>query len=146
MVVSGCYRWGAIFYGVDERTLPTVPAYAIGCELGDALLNEYIREEQRYPEEIGIVLWADNTQRTHGQCIGEVFYLLGVRPVYTGSRVSDLEVIPLEELGRPRIDVTSRISGLFRDMMPSGVMWIAKAVQMINALDEDHSVNYVKNI
>lgn len=135
---------GRNFYGVDERTLPTVPAYAIGCELGDALLNEYIREEQRYPEEIGIVLWADNTQRTHGQCIGEVFYLLGVRPVYTGSRVSDLEVIPLEELGRPRIDVTSRISGLFRDMMPSGVMWIAKAVQMINALDEDHSVNYVK--
>ena len=58
--------------------------------------------------------------------------------------MSDLEVIPLEELGRPRIDVTSRISGLFRDMMPSGVMWIAKAVQMINALDEDHSVNYVK--
>ena len=49
-----CYRWGAIFYGVDERTLPTVPAYAIGCELGDALLNEYIREEQRYPEEFGL--------------------------------------------------------------------------------------------
>ena len=135
---------GHNFYGIDERTLPTVPAYAIGCELGDALLNEYIREEQRYPEEIGIVLWADNTQRTHGQCIGEVFYLLGVRPVYTGSRVSGLEVIPLEELGRPRIDVTSRISGLFRDMMPSGVMWIAKAVRMVGSLAEDHSVNYVK--
>ncbi len=135
---------GRNFYGVDERTLPTMPAYAIGCELGDALLQEYIREEQRYPEEIGIVLWADNASRTHGQCVGEILYLLGVKPLYVGNRVSDLEVIPLDILGRPRIDVTCRISGLFRDMMPSSVSWIAKAVRLVTSLDESYTVNYVK--
>ena len=83
--------------------------------------------------------------RSHGQCIAEYLYLMGVRPVWRDNmqRVCDLEVIPLEELKRPRIDVTGRISGLFRDTMPTAIQWMDKAVKMVCSLAEDYDDNYV---
>ena len=136
---------GRNFYGVDPRTLPTAAAWEIGKSLGDQVISRFIEEEGHYPENIGIVLWAGANMRSHGQCLAEFLYLLGVKPVWQpGSlRVTGLEVIPLIELKRPRIDVTARISGLFRDSMPDAAEMLDKAVLKVAALAEDPEQNYV---
>lgn len=137
---------GRNFYSIDPRMLPTPAAWEIGKTMGDDVIARYIEEEGRYPENVGIVLWATSNMRSHGQCIAQFLYLMGVKPVWQkGSmRVVDLEVIPLTELKRPRIDVTGRISGLFRDSMPMASAWLDKAVELVVHLEEGQEVNYVK--
>lgn len=137
---------GRNFYGIDPRTLPTPVAWEIGKTMGDEMITRYIAEEGRYPENVGIVLWATSNMRSHGQCVAQFLYLMGVRPVWQkGSlRVVGLEVIPLAELKRPRIDATGRISGLFRDSMPMAAAWLDKAVELVAQLDEDPQLNYVR--
>ncbi|WP_293729488.1 cobaltochelatase subunit CobN [uncultured Phascolarctobacterium sp.] len=137
---------GRNFYSVDPRTLPTKVAWEIGQQMAKDVINRFICEEGRYPESVGIILWATSNLRNHGQCVAEFLYLMGLKPVWqTGSqRVVGLEVIPLNELKRPRIDVTGRISGLFRDSMPASVTWLDEAVRMVAALDEPFELNFVK--
>ena len=137
---------GRNFYGIDPRTMPTPPAWEIGKTMGDHIIERYMAEEGCYPENVGIVVWATSNERSHGQCIAEFLYLLGVRPVWQrgSQRVVDLEVIPIEELKRPRIDVTARISGLFRDSMPMAIEWMDKAVELVANLDESPEINYVR--
>ena len=137
---------GRNFYGVDPRTLPTKAAWGLGQDLGDQVISRFIEEEGHYPENIGIILWSGANMRSHGQCIAEFLYLLGVKPIWQpGSlRVTGLEVIPLEELKRPRIDVTARISGLFRDAMPCAAELLDKAVLKVGALEEDPELNFVR--
>lgn len=137
---------GRNFYGIDPRTLPTPAAWEIGKTMGDDMISRYIAEEGRYPENVGIVLWATSNMRSHGQCIAQFLYLMGVKPVWQkGSlRIVGLEVIPLAELKRPRIDATGRISGLFRDSMPMATDWLDKAVELVSKLDEELSLNYVR--
>ena len=137
---------GRNFFGVDPRTLPTPAAWEIGKQLADQVIERFIKEEGHYPENIGIVLWSGSNMRSHSQCIAEFLYLMGIRPKYqSGSlRVCGLEVIPLMELQRPRIDVMSRISGLFRDSMPSVVELLDKAVLLAAEQDEDLELNYIR--
>lgn len=137
---------GRNFFGVSPDTLPTPIAWELGVELAEQAVSRFIEEEGRYPESVGIVLWSDSNMRTNGQCIAEFLYLMGVRPVWQqGSRrVIDLEVLPLEALRRPRIDVTARISGLFRDTLHIAVEWLEKAVQMVAALPESFEENYIR--
>ncbi|MFV0363068.1 MAG: cobaltochelatase subunit CobN, partial [Suipraeoptans sp.] len=137
---------GRNFYGVDPNNLPTPTAWVIGKTLAEQVVERYIAEEGRYPESIGIVLWSDSNIRSNGQCIAEILYLLGVRPLWQrGSmRVMGLEVIPLEELQRPRIDVMARISGLFRDSMAVAVDLLEEAVNMVRSLEENADQNYLK--
>ena len=137
---------GRNFYGVDPRLLPTPAAWELGKRLGDEVVSQYIADEGRYPEACGIVLWAGANMRSHGQCVAEFFYLMGVRPVWQrpSQRIVGLEVIPLEELKRPRIDVTGRISGLFRDSMPNAIHWLDEAVKIVSALEEADEDNYVR--
>lgn len=137
---------GRNFYGVDPRLLPTPAAWELGKRLGDEVVSQYIADEGRYPEACGIVLWAGANMRSHGQCVAEFLYLMGVRPVWQrpSQRVVGLEVIPLEELKRPRIDVTGRISGLFRDSMPNAIHWLDEAVKIVSALEEADEDNYVR--
>ena len=137
---------GRNFFGIDPRTLPTPAAWEIGKTLAEQVIARFIEEEGHYPENIGIVLWSGANMRSHGQCIAEFLYLLGIKPKYqSGSqRVNGLEVIPLTELQRPRIDVTARISGLFRDSMPAVMNLLDKAVLLAAAQDEDLSLNYVR--
>jgi cobaltochelatase CobN len=137
---------GRNFYGVDPRTLPTPAAWEIGRTMGDDVIARYLAAEGSYPESVGIVVWATSNERSHGQCIAEFLYLLGVRPVWQrGSlRVTGLEVIPIAELQRPRIDVTARISGLFRDSMPMAIDWMDKAVQLVAGLEESPEINFVR--
>ena len=136
---------GRNFYSVDPKTLPSPVAWEVGKDLGDALLEKYLDEEGSYPEMVGVVVWGTSAMRTHGDDIAQILYLLGVRPVWQAEsrRVSGLEAIPLEELGRPRIDVTVRISGFFRDAFPNLIYLLDQAVEMVAAMDEPSDRNYV---
>ncbi len=136
---------GRNFYSVDPNTIPSPNAWDVGRALGDALLAKYLDDEGRYPESVGIVVWGTSAMRTHGDDVAEILYLLGVRPVWQheNRRIRGLEVIPLEELGRPRIDVTVRISGFFRDAFPNLIHLIDDAVQMVAELEESPDDNFV---
>lgn len=137
---------GVNFYGIDPRRLPTRTAWEVGKELGDQVISQYIESEGRYPESVGMVFWSGANMRSHGQCIAEFLYLMGIRPVWEpGSLyVKRMEPIPLSELKRPRIDVTARISGLFRDTMPSVVSLMDRAVLLAASLAENDEDNYVR--
>ena len=137
---------GVNFYGIDPRRLPTRTAWEVGKELGDQVISQYIESEGRYPESVGMVFWSGANMRSHGQCIAEFLYLMGIRPIWEpGSlHVKRMEPIPLTELKRPRIDVTARISGLFRDTMPSVVSLMDRAVLLAASLAENNEDNYVR--
>jgi cobaltochelatase CobN len=136
---------GRNFYSVDPKALPSELSHATGQRLADDLLRRYLDEEGAYPETVGIVVWGTSAMRTGGDDIGEVLALLGVRPVWNpeSRRVTGLEVVPLDELGRPRIDVTVRISGFFRDAFPNLVTLLDDAVGMVAGLDEPDERNFV---
>ena len=112
---------GRNFYSCDIRAIPTQTAWRIGCASADALLERHQERTGTYPESVALVVWGTSNMRTGGDDIAEILYLLGVRPRWDDAnrRVVGLEAIPLTELGRPRIDVTVRISGLFRDAFPN---------------------------
>ncbi|NSW84378.1 MAG: cobaltochelatase subunit CobN, partial [Syntrophothermus sp.] len=135
---------GRNFYSIDPQAIPTRAAWHTGQALANALLERYRRDEGKYPESIGMVIWATNTMRTGGDDVAEALYLMGVRPVWEKSgRVKGLEVILLEELGRPRIDVTIRASGLFRDAFLNVIHLLDQAVEMVASLDEPEELNFV---
>ena len=134
---------GKNFYSLDPRILPSKTAWETGKRLADSLLDRYRSEYGDYPANLGIVLWCGPAMRTRGDDIAEVLYLMGVKPVWNGSNgwVTDLSVISLEELGRPRVDVTCKISGLFRDALPAVIALIDKAVRLVALLDEPTEMN-----
>ena len=136
---------GRNFYAIDPRSMPSELAWDVGRRLADALLARHLAEEGAYPEMVGLVAWGTSAIRTGGDDAAEILALLGVRPTWSAEsrRVTGLEVIPLEELGRPRIDVTVRISGFFRDGFPHLVALIDRAVGMVAALDEPPGRNLV---
>ena len=137
---------GRNFYSVDPNKIPSPAAWKVGKALGDALLERYMQETKKYPESVGIIVFGTSTMRSKGDDIAEVFYLLGVKPVWhkTNGMVLGLEIIPLKELGRPRIDVMPRISGFFRDSFPLLVERIDEAVRMVAALDEPLESNLIR--
>jgi cobaltochelatase CobN len=136
---------GRNFYSLDPRAVPSAAAWRVGVDLGDALLKRYVEEEGKYPESIGMVVWATDCMRTNGDDVAEILYLMGVRPVWEESsgQVTGVEAIPLEELKRPRIDVTVRISGLFRDTFPNVVHLLDEAVVLAAGLKETPDKNYI---
>ncbi|NHN47827.1 cobaltochelatase subunit CobN [Halostella sp. JP-L12] len=133
------------FYTLDPRKVPAKSAWQVGSEVADGVAERHRDEEGEYPEEVGVVAWGTPTVRTRGETIAQVLALMGVEPVWTDAgRVDDVEPIPLEELDRPRIDVTTRVSGLFRDAFPAAAGVIHDAVEAVVDLDESHEMNYVK--
>ncbi|MFN2555815.1 MAG: cobaltochelatase subunit CobN [Nitriliruptorales bacterium] len=136
---------GKNFYSVDPKGLPSRLAWEVGQRMACDLLARYQRDEGALPESIGIVVWGTANMRTNGDDIAEVLALLGVRPLWSDEsrRVIGLEVTPLEELGRPRVDVTVRISGFFRDAFPHLVELVDRAVEMVASLDEPDEWNFV---
>ena len=136
---------GRNFYSVDPKTIPSQAAWQMGQGLSQALLDKYLDEEGAYPEMVGLVVWGTSAMRTHGDDIAQILHLLGVRPVWQeeSRRVTGVEVIPLSELGRPRIDVTIRISGFFRDAFPNLIDLLDQAVQLVASLDESPEDNMI---
>jgi cobaltochelatase CobN len=137
---------GRNFYAVDPRALPSAAAWQIGQELAREVLERYHAETGSYPETVGISVWGTSAMRTHGDDVAEILALLGVRPVWQkeNRRLMGVEVIPLAELGRPRIDVTVRISGFFRDAFPHLIQLLDEAVQAVVARDEPLDQNFVR--
>ena len=137
---------GRNFYAVDPRALPSLAAWQVGQELAREVLERYRKETGAYPETVGISAWGTSAMRTHGDDVAEVLALLGVRPVWQkeNRRVVGVEVIPPAELGRPRIDVTVRISGFFRDAFPHLIKLLDDAVQAVALLDEPPERNFVR--
>jgi cobaltochelatase CobN len=143
--MSNILPTGRNFYSVDPKTIPSPTAWDMGVGLADALLKMYLEEEGSYPEMVGLVIWGTSAMRTHGDDIAQVFSLLGVKPLWQeeSRRITGLEVIPLADLGRPRIDVTVRISGFFRDAFPNLIELIDEAVQLVASLDESPEDNMI---
>lgn len=143
--MAGVLPTGRNFYSLDPRTVPSPFAWEVGKRLAEALVERYLREEGGYPETVGLILWGTAVMRTHGDDVAQALALLGVRPRWDGQtqRVVGLEVVPLEELGRPRIDVTLRISGFFRDAFPHLIALLDEAVERVALLDEPPERNFV---
>lgn len=137
---------GRNFYSVDPQGLPTWPAWQVGQQLAERLVATFREAHGRVPDAVGIVVWGTAAMRTGGDDIAEVLALLGVRPVWQAenNRVVDLEVIPLEELGRPRVDVTVRISGFFRDAFANLITLVDRAVRLVAEREEPLEQNPVR--
>jgi cobaltochelatase CobN len=126
--------------------VPSRLAYDTGQAMADSLLARYRADTGGYPRSVGLSVWGTSAMRTAGDDIAEVLALIGVTPVWdeASRRISDLQVIPTGELGRPRIDVTVRISGFFRDAFPHVVTMLDDAMRLVAGLDEPADVNYVR--
>jgi len=137
---------GRNFYSVDPKAMPSKLAWDTGVAMADSLLERYRTDHGEWPRSVGLSVWGTSAMRNSGDDIAEVLALLGVRPVWDDAsrRVVDLEVIALRELGRPRIDVTVRISGFFRDAFPHVVTMLDDAVQLVAGLDEPARENFVR--
>jgi cobaltochelatase CobN len=136
---------GRNFYSVDPDKVPSPAAWKVGVALGDALIERTLSETGKYPENVGIIVYGTSTMRSRGDDVAEILYLMGLRPVWRkGGAVEGLEVVPLAELGRPRIDVTPRISGFFRDSFPNLVERLDEAVEMVARLTEPPESNFIR--
>ena len=137
---------GRNFYSVDPKAVPSRLAWETGVAMADSLLARYREDHGDWPRSVGLSVWGTSAMRTSGDDIAEVLALLGVRPIWdeASRRVVDLEPIPLDELGRPRIDVTVRISGFFRDAFPHVVAMLDDAVQLVAGLEESDDDNFVR--
>ncbi|WP_280474078.1 cobaltochelatase subunit CobN [Nocardia asiatica] len=137
---------GRNFYSVDPKAVPSRLAWETGQAMAESLLDRYHADHGEYPRSVGLSIWGTSAMRTSGDDIAEVFALLGVRPVWdeASRRVRTLEVLSLDELGRPRIDVTVRISGFFRDAFPHVLALLDDAVRLVADLDEPADANYVR--
>ncbi|MFZ2511449.1 MAG: cobaltochelatase subunit CobN [Gordonia sp. (in: high G+C Gram-positive bacteria)] len=136
---------GRNFYSVDPKAVPSQLAAETGRALADSLVERYLADHGEYPKSVGLSVWGTSAMRTSGDDVGEVLALLGVTPVWdeASRRVTGLDLIPLAELGRPRIDVTIRISGFFRDAFAHVVTMLDDAVTLAAGAEEPDEQNYV---
>jgi cobaltochelatase CobN len=137
---------GRNFYTVDPRGLPTPAAWSTGSALAREALARHFADKGQWPESIALTVWGTPTMRTGGDDIAQALALLGVRPVWEPEtrRTRGLEIIPLSELRHPRIDVTLRVSGFFRDAFPALMHLFDEAVQRVVNLDEPAEHNFVR--
>ena len=133
-------------YQFNPDFIPT----PLACQRGEVVACQVIEcyqadNEGRYPETVGVVLWGFETMKTQGETIGEIFNLLGVRPKRSGlGDMTGLEIIPIEELGRPRLDVAVEICGIFRDTFPVLLRYVDRAIKMVAVLNEPDEKNFIK--
>ncbi|MGB8689186.1 MAG: cobaltochelatase subunit CobN, partial [Microcoleus sp.] len=134
---------GRNFYSVDIRAIPTETAWRVGRVAAETLIERYTQENGEYPKTLGLSVWGTSTMRTGGDDIAEALALIGVQPVWDGPsrRVVDFEILPVSVLGRPRVDVTLRISGFFRDAFFNLIDLFDSAVKAVADLDEPAESN-----
>ncbi|MGF7153318.1 cobaltochelatase subunit CobN [Novosphingobium gossypii] len=134
---------GRNFYSVDTRAVPTAVAWDLGQRSAQLLVEDYLQREGEYPRAIALSAWGTANMRTGGDDIAQALALMGVRPrwEWTSGRVTGFEMMTLAELGRPRVDVTLRVSGFFRDAFPEQMDLIDSAARAVMALDESDEDN-----
>ncbi|ARZ66546.1 cobaltochelatase subunit CobN [Streptomyces albireticuli] len=137
---------GRNFYSVDPKAVPSRLAWETGQALAESLLERYRTDHGDWPKSVGLSLWGTSAMRTAGDDIAEALHLMGIRPVWdeASRRVTGLEAVTPEELGRPRVDVTLRISGFFRDAFPHVIGLLDDAVRLAASLEEGPEDNYVR--
>ena len=134
---------GNNFYSVDIRAIPTESAWDVGRKAAETLVETYTQEHGEYPKTLALSVWGTSTMRTGGDDIAQALALIGVQPVWDGAsrRVVDFDVLPISVLQRPRVDVTLRISGFFRDAFPNLIELFDQAVSAVAALNESPEYN-----
>jgi cobaltochelatase CobN len=137
---------GRNFYSVDPKAIPSRSAWEIGAALADSLLTRHLADTGAYPRSVGLTVWGTSAMRTQGDDLAEILALIGCRPVWDDAsrRVTGFEILSIEELGRPRIDVTVRISGFFRDAFPHVITLLDDAIRAVAELDEPADQNYLR--
>jgi cobaltochelatase CobN len=137
---------GRNFYSLDSRSIPTQSAWDLGQRSAQQLLTRHLQEHGEYPEHLGVSVWGTSTMRTGGDDIAQALALMGVKPIWSegSNRVMDIEVIPGFQLGRPRVDVTLRISGFFRDAFPNVARLFDTAVQTLAQYQEPGDTNTIR--
>ncbi|HSS19181.1 MAG TPA: cobaltochelatase subunit CobN [Pyrinomonadaceae bacterium] len=132
-------------HAVNPYAVPSVVAFSRAKLTADALLRRYQEEHGRYPRALALVLWGLDNIKTQGEGVAQALWLLGVRPVRDAlNRATEVEIIPLEELQRPRIDVVLTVSGIFRDLFAPTMTLLDKAVRRVALLNEPEELNYVR--
>ncbi|MEF7613503.1 cobaltochelatase subunit CobN [Aquincola sp. MAHUQ-54] len=137
---------GRNFYSVDTRAVPSPAAYAMGAAAAQRLIERHAQDHGAAPQAIGLSVWGTATMRTAGEDIAQAFALLGVRPKWAAGseRVVDVEVLPMAITDRPRVDVTLRVSGFFRDAFPNLIDLFDSAVRAVAEADEPEDVNPIR--
>ncbi|HEY4543752.1 MAG TPA: cobaltochelatase subunit CobN, partial [Tissierellaceae bacterium] len=136
---------GYNLYQFDPRLIPTDAAYRRGTIIANNTIKAYLEEEGKYPTSTAVILWGIETSRTQGESLSQILSYLGIRVVNSGKNWNPkYEIIPLEELKRPRIDVTINICGFFRDMFPNLIMNLADILDELYEADEPLEYNYFK--
>ncbi|HWQ56671.1 MAG TPA: cobaltochelatase subunit CobN [Bryobacteraceae bacterium] len=132
-------------HAVNPYGIPSPVAFRKSEHVVDALLQRCLQERGRYPETIGMVLWGMDNIKTHGEGVAQALWLMGVQPRRDAmNRVAEVELVPLERLGRPRIDVLMTVSGIFRDLFGATMELLHKAVRNAAALDEPPDMNFLR--
>ncbi|MBT4700385.1 MAG: cobaltochelatase subunit CobN, partial [Rhodospirillaceae bacterium] len=134
---------GRNFYSIDNRAVPTLAAWKLGWKSASLLIEHHFQEHGDFPRRLALSAWGTSNMRTGGDDIAQALALMGVQPVWdkNAHRVTGFEVMPLDVLGRPRVDVVFRVSGFFRDSFPAQVNLIDSAVRAVAALDEPTDLN-----
>jgi cobaltochelatase CobN len=134
---------GRNFYSVDSRTVPTPAAWQLGWQSATLLLDRYRQEQGAWPQALALSAWGTANMRTGGDDIAQALALMGVRPSWDSAsrRVVGFEILPLSVLDRPRVDVTLRVSGFFRDAFPQQIDLVDSAARAVAALDEPPELN-----
>ena len=138
---------GRNFYSVDTRSIPTRTAYELGQKSADQLIMRHLQQHGDYPKTLGLSVWGTSTMRTGGDDIAQAFALMGVEPVWEAlsGRVIDFTVIPAMQMKWPRVDVTLRISGFFRDAFPNVMRLFDSAVQIIADYEDPAGLNPIRD-
>ncbi|OCO99014.1 cobaltochelatase subunit CobN [Ensifer sp. LC14] len=136
---------GRNFYSVDSRAVPTPAAYELGKKSAELLIRRYLQDHGEWPSSFGLTAWGTANMRTGGDDIAQALALIGAKPTWdmVSRRVMGYEIVPLAVLGRPRVDVTLRISGFFRDAFPDQIALFDKAIRAVGALEEDDADNMI---
>jgi cobaltochelatase CobN len=134
---------GRNFYSVDSRAVPTPAAWELGKKSAELLVTRYAQDHGEWPTSFGITAWGTSNMRTGGDDIAQAMALIGVKPTWdmASRRVTGFEIIPPALLRHPRVDVTLRISGFFRDAFPEQIALFDRAVRAVGALEEDDADN-----
>ncbi|MBA4099737.1 MAG: cobaltochelatase subunit CobN [Rhodospirillum sp.] len=135
---------GRNFYSVDTRAIPTSSAWALGWKSAGLILDRHRQEHGNWPRALVLSAWGTANMRTGGDDIAQALALIGVRPTWdvgASGRVAGFEILPLSLLDRPRVDVTLRVSGFFRDAFPAQIDLFDSAVRAIAELDEPEHLN-----
>ena len=135
---------GRNFYSLDPATVPTKAAWRVGRKLAHLLIQKYQEEQGRYPENVAMYWMASDIMWADGEQLAQMFFLMGVEPIWKGGRVKGYRIMSLEELGRPRIDVTVRASGITRDCFYNCIELLDQAIREVAALGEPGEMNFLR--